>query len=79
VRAGHMMLELAGLAVRHGDPTTPISLPITQLDLAEWIGATRESTARALAGFRTAGVLDTRRGCIVIHDLAALAELVRSA
>jgi CRP/FNR family transcriptional regulator, cyclic AMP receptor protein len=78
VRAGHMILELAGLTARHGDPGELISLPITQLDLAEWIGATRESTARALAGFRAAGVLDTSRGRIVIRDLAALAELVRS-
>ncbi len=78
VRAGHMILELAGLAARHGERGGPISLPITQLDLAEWIGATRESTARALAGFRSAGVLDTCRGRIVIRDLAGLAELVRS-
>jgi CRP/FNR family cyclic AMP-dependent transcriptional regulator len=79
VRAGHMLLELAGLAMRHGESTDQVSLPITQLDLADWIGATRESTARALAHFRAAGVVHTRRACIVVHDVDALAELVRTA
>ena len=48
-------------------------------DIAEWIGTTRESTARALARFRSAGAIETGRGHIRVHDPAALAALVESA
>lgn len=80
VRCGHMLVELALLKQRHGRPTrTPIVLDLSQTDVAEWIGATRESTARALATFRTAGVIRTGRGRIVVDDVAGLARLVASA
>jgi CRP/FNR family cyclic AMP-dependent transcriptional regulator len=48
VRTGRMLVELASLMMRHGGGGDVFELPMTQSDLAEWIGATRESTARAL-------------------------------
>lgn len=47
----------------------------TQSALAEWIGATRESTARALAELRHEGLITTGRGWIRLDDREALAKL----
>ncbi len=79
VRVGHLLLELAGQFARHGPVTAHIELPISQDELAGWIGATREATARALAGFRKAGLIETGRCRIVVADLDALANAVRTA
>lgn len=72
IRTGRMLVELASLRMRHGGDVTHYELPITQSDLAGWIGATRESVARALAEFRREGLVSTSRGCIVVHEVQAL-------
>jgi CRP-like cAMP-binding protein len=76
VRTGRMLVELASMKMRHGGPSGTFELELTQNDLAGWIGATRESTARALAGFRRAGLLETGRGCIIVLDVVGLNQLV---
>jgi CRP/FNR family cyclic AMP-dependent transcriptional regulator len=76
VRTGRMLVELASMKMRHGGPSGTFELALTQSDLACWIGATRESTARALAGFRRAGLVETGRGCIVVLDVVALNQLI---
>ena len=76
VRTGRMLVELASLMMRHGDCVDTFEVPITQTDLAEWIGATRESTARALARFRRAGLVETSRGRIVVLDVVGLDNLL---
>jgi CRP/FNR family cyclic AMP-dependent transcriptional regulator len=76
VRTGRMLVELASLMMRHGGGGDVFELPMTQSDLAEWIGATRESTARALAQFRRAGLIETCRGRIVVLDVVGLDALV---
>lgn len=76
VRTGRMLVELASLMMRHGGDAPNCELPITQAELAGWIGATRESTARALARFRRAGLVRTGRGRIVVLDVLGLNELV---
>lgn len=75
-RAGHQLVELAVLVVKHGGTAGRIELAITQRDLADWIGATRESTARALARLRRSGLVETSRGRIVVTDVAALTGLI---
>jgi CRP-like cAMP-binding protein len=79
VRTGRMLVELASLKMRHGGSAPTYDLSITQSDLAGWIGATRESTARALARFRRAGLVRTHRGCITVLDVTGLNELVATA
>lgn len=79
VRTGHLLVELAGLKLRHDRPTPSVELPIAQAEVAEWIGASRECTARALAEFRRAGVIRTGRGRIIVDDLPGLVELVETA
>ncbi|MGB0114430.1 MAG: Crp/Fnr family transcriptional regulator [Ilumatobacteraceae bacterium] len=79
VRTGRMLVELASMMMRHGPDTGgAYDVAITQSDLAAWIGATREATARALAGFRRAGLIETGRGRIVVLDVAELNTLVTS-
>ena len=76
VRVGQRLLELAAQFARHGQSGAHVILPITQSDLAAWVGATRESTARALAQYRQAGLLRTGRGHITIINADALSRSV---
>jgi CRP-like cAMP-binding protein len=71
-----MLVELASLKMRHAGPSSSFQLALTQNDLAGWIGATRESTARALARFRRAGLVETGRGYITVLDVVGLNQLV---
>ena len=47
---------------------------ITQGALADWVGATRESTARALGELRAEGAITTGRGWVRVLDRRALAR-----
>jgi len=49
-----------------------ITLPITQEELAGWIGASIESTAKSLRSLRSLGWVATGRRSIEVHDLPAL-------
>ncbi len=79
VRCGHMLVELSSHKLHHDRASEHVELPISQADIAEWIGATRESTARALAQFREAGVVTTGRGRVTVCDVPGLAALIESA
>ncbi len=79
VRTGHLLIEMSSLKLRHDRRAQLLELEITQDELADWVGTTRESTARALARFRAAGVLRTTRGWIIVDDLVGLVAIVESA
>lgn len=53
-----------------------VDLPITQTDLANWVGTTRESAAQALGALRQAGAIRTGRGVIVVVDISKLEAVV---
>ena len=76
VRTGRLLVELASLVMRHGGGTDGrhdgLAVPITQHDLADWVGATRDCVARALGGFRREGLVETGRGRILVLDVAGL-------
>lgn len=76
MRTANLLLELGEKFQRHAPGPGDIVLPIGQDELASWIGATREATARSLATFRRAGALTTGRQRIVLHGLAPLAALI---
>jgi CRP/FNR family transcriptional regulator, cyclic AMP receptor protein len=78
-RIAQLLVELAAKFRRHGGPMNPIELPITQDELAAWVGSTREAVSRSLAIMRKAGVLETGRSKIVLCDTAALFMLAQSA
>jgi CRP-like cAMP-binding protein len=74
VRAARLLLELAGRYSRH-DHSTGGGIPITQTDLAEWLGASREATARVLSELRGIGAITTARSLITVIDAPRLAFL----
>jgi CRP-like cAMP-binding protein len=60
-------------------------VPFTHEELAAMLGAGRSHTTRVLNEFRSRGLIETRRGSVLVHDHAALKkvacgcnELVRS-
>jgi CRP/FNR family cyclic AMP-dependent transcriptional regulator len=70
--------KLIDLAARFGVDTargTLIQARLTQQELAEMIGTTRETLAHTLSDFRRRGLLDTAHHEVVIRDAERLAEL----
>ena len=70
--------RLVSLAERYGEyngPIVEVNLPITQEDLAGWVGATREATSRSLGRLRDLGCLRTGRQRITLLDVPALRGL----
>lgn len=55
-----------------------LQVPITQTELAEWTGLSRESAVRALTNLRDDGVVETGRGSITILDPDSLRRLTTS-
>ena len=53
------------------------SLRLSQEELAAWVGATREATAKALGLLRSMGVINTARRRVEVLDAARLATLSR--
>ena len=48
---------------------------LTQQELAEMIGTTRETLAHTLGDFRRRGLLDATRQSVVVRDAERLAEI----
>lgn len=70
-----IVLAIVELAERWGETTNAgvqIGLPLTQTELAEWVGASRETAAKALHRLRRDGLVETSRRCLVVHDLDGL-------
>ena len=73
--AGRLASRLLELGARYGsvgERGLEISLPLTQEELAAWIGASREAVAKALRTLRDQGVIETGRKHVTILDLDAL-------
>ena len=51
-----------------------VDISLNQTELASLIGATRESTNRAMQKLKNEGILDNDSGRFVIYDLDALKE-----
>jgi CRP/FNR family transcriptional regulator, cyclic AMP receptor protein len=72
---GRLSVRLLELCERWGVPVEDgvrIDLPLTQEDLAGWVGASREATSRGLQQMRALGWVTTARRCLTCHDLDAL-------
>ncbi|MFD1953447.1 Crp/Fnr family transcriptional regulator [Paenibacillus thailandensis] len=52
-----------------------LELKLTHVELAEMIGTTREGVSRMLNGMKQEGIIDIRKGHIVILSLAALRKI----
>jgi CRP-like cAMP-binding protein len=68
--------RLAALAVTFGAaadaPLGPVTIPLTQDELAELVGGTRPSVNQVLRRFVDEGVLELSRGRIIVSDVGAL-------
>jgi CRP/FNR family transcriptional regulator, cyclic AMP receptor protein len=70
--------KLIDLAARFGVETprgTLIQARLTQQELAEMVGTTRETLAHTLAAFRRDGLLETEQHQVVLRDAERLAEV----
>ncbi len=70
-RVAQLLVDLGSKFRRHGRGGST-ELPITQDEVAAWVGSTREAAARSLASLRKAGCIKTGRGRITIVDNGAL-------
>jgi CRP/FNR family transcriptional regulator, cyclic AMP receptor protein len=72
---GRVAARLVELAERYGQPTdvgVRIDLPITQEELASWVGSSREGVNKALHTLRELGWVGTERRAITVVDIEAL-------
>lgn len=77
---GRVAARLVELAERFGTPVSDgiqIALPLSQDELAGWVGSSREAVSKALGSLRSAGWIRTSRLSVVVLDLAALRERSR--
>ena len=71
-----MMVELAGA----GDANViELNLPITQEELGQWAGLSREGVGKGLSELRSRRILETGRRKVKILDLGALRNVAASA
>jgi CRP/FNR family transcriptional regulator, cyclic AMP receptor protein len=71
-RVANRLVELAETCGKPGPDGVGLAVPITQRELAGWIGSSREAVSKALHFLRARGIVQTRRGSIVILDLEVL-------
>jgi CRP/FNR family transcriptional regulator, cyclic AMP receptor protein len=74
---GRVAARLVELAERFGTPVeggVRIGLPLSQDELAGWIGASREAVSKALGVLRSAGWIRTSRLSVVVLDVEALRD-----
>lgn len=72
---GRLAARLVELAERYGevsDAGIVIGVPLSQEELAAWVGASHAGVAKALQTLRELGWIGTQRRRIVVHDLEAL-------
>lgn len=73
-RLARRLLELAGAHGRGEDGGIALGVPLSQQDLADWIGSSREAVGHALGRLRRRGMVQTGRLRIVITDLEGLRD-----
>jgi CRP/FNR family transcriptional regulator, cyclic AMP receptor protein len=74
-RVARRLLELAAT---HGEPVEDalrIDMPVTQAELAEWVGASREGVSDALRQLREVGAIETARKAVLVRDVARLRDV----
>src|SRR5689334_10781076 len=73
-RLAKRLLVLAEHYRKQNEPV--VTIPLSQHDVGSLVGAGRETINKQLALWRSAGIVDTGRGAIVIRNCDALRALV---
>lgn len=71
-RVARRLLQLAATHGELDDAGVRITAPLTQSDLASWVGASREGVSYALRDLRESGAITIGRRQITVRDLALL-------
>jgi len=77
---GRVAARLVELAEQYGEASeghVRILLPLTQEELAGWVGASREAVSKALGALRARGWIETHRRGITVLDPTALLGYTR--
>ena len=72
---GRVASRLLELAERFGRPSNggvSISLPLSQQELAGWVGCSREAVSKALHSLRDRHLIQTQRRAITVLDMEGL-------
>lgn len=72
-RLAHALADLASRYGQQDETGLRIDLRLTQTDLGQLVGSTRETTSMAFNGFRRGGLVQSRDRVIWVLDQAALA------
>lgn len=73
-RVANRLIDLTAEAITpEGLPRT-VDIPVSQQDLAEWSGLSREAVVRALRVLRDDGAIETGRRSVIVLDHAALSR-----
>jgi CRP/FNR family cyclic AMP-dependent transcriptional regulator len=67
-RVAERLLELAAAVEPPGDGRSPVTLTITQAEIAGWVGCSREAVNRAMHRLSARGLVSARRGRITVLD-----------
>jgi len=77
-RIAKALLHLAESAGLHGVPGSPVELHVSQRELGNIAGGSRESVNKHLQAWHKAGWIDLGKATIVIRDLAAIESMAGS-
>ena len=67
--------RLSALAVTYQSSSSEVTIPLTQDDLSQLVGGARPSVNQVLRRLGDEGLLEVRRGRIIVHDVARLDTL----
>jgi CRP-like cAMP-binding protein len=76
-RIARILLKLAATTGSSSEDGITIELPLTRQDIAEMAGTTVETAIRTMSRFRKKGLVQTKRGQVIIlepHQLVQIAE-----
>jgi len=74
-RIARVLLKLADTAGSDSPEGRVIEMPLTRQDVADMTGTTVETAIRVMSKFRRLELIKTRRGKVVLVELAALQEI----
>ena len=77
-RLARLLLDLAGRCGCVTENGVTLAVPLSQADLASWVGVSRATVTRALHDWRKRELVSTRQGHMTIIDAASLRRIGRA-